>query len=171
MSMMRIRLYYICKIHEYNIVVLAESIFNFVYNISVGMTTGCEFVCRSLKNVIVACQPFVGWRNGVARHRPVNKVSAQARWRHMFTWLPVDEPPSCRLQREWGMWRNSTVERNTATTAAMIPLTQLGYISEDVSRFSSVPGVTVKKSVFKKQWIREVRPRRRFRSVKWRLYV
>jgi hypothetical protein len=31
------------------------------------------------------------------------------------------------------------------------PLTQLGYISEAVSRFSSVPGVTVKKSVFRKQ--------------------
>jgi hypothetical protein len=33
----------------------------------------------------------------------------------------------------------------------MIPLTQLGYISEAISRFSSVPGVTVKKLVFKKQ--------------------
>jgi hypothetical protein len=33
----------------------------------------------------------------------------------------------------------------------MIPLTQLGYISEAISRFSSFPGVTVKKSVFKKQ--------------------
>jgi hypothetical protein len=31
------------------------------------------------------------------------------------------------------------------------PLTQLGYISEAISRFSSVPGVTVKKSVFRKQ--------------------
>jgi hypothetical protein len=30
-------------------------------------------------------------------------------------------------------------------------LTQLGYISEAISRFSSVLGVTVKKSVFKKQ--------------------
>jgi hypothetical protein len=33
----------------------------------------------------------------------------------------------------------------------MISLTQLGYISEALSRFISVPGVTVKKSVFKKQ--------------------
>jgi hypothetical protein len=33
----------------------------------------------------------------------------------------------------------------------MIPLTQLGYISEAVSRFSSVPGVTVKKAVCKEQ--------------------
>jgi hypothetical protein len=31
------------------------------------------------------------------------------------------------------------------------PLTQLGYISETISRFSSVPGVTVKKSVLGKQ--------------------
>jgi hypothetical protein len=31
------------------------------------------------------------------------------------------------------------------------PLTELSYVSEAVSRFSSVPGVTVKKSVFKKQ--------------------
>jgi hypothetical protein len=33
----------------------------------------------------------------------------------------------------------------------MIPLTQLGYVIEAISRFSSVPGVTVKKSVFRKQ--------------------
>jgi hypothetical protein len=31
---------------------------------------------------IVTCQPFVGWCNGVARHRPVNKVSTQTRWCH-----------------------------------------------------------------------------------------
>jgi hypothetical protein len=36
-------------------------------------------------------------------------------------------------------------------TVARTSLTQLGYISQAVSRFSSVPGVTVKKSVFKKQ--------------------
>jgi hypothetical protein len=36
-------------------------------------------------------------------------------------------------------------------TIAMRPLTQLGYISEAVSRFSSVPGVAVKKLVFRKQ--------------------
>jgi hypothetical protein len=36
-------------------------------------------------------------------------------------------------------------------TVARISLTQLGYTSDAVSRFSSVPGVTVKKSVFKKQ--------------------
>jgi hypothetical protein len=36
-------------------------------------------------------------------------------------------------------------------TVAGRPLTQLGYISEAISRFSSVPGVTVKQSVVKKQ--------------------
>jgi hypothetical protein len=36
-------------------------------------------------------------------------------------------------------------------TVAGRPLTQLGYISEAISPFSSVPVVTVKKSVFKKQ--------------------
>jgi hypothetical protein len=35
-------------------------------------------------------------------------------------------------------------------TVARRPLTQLGYISEAISRFSSVPGVTVKKCVFRK---------------------
>jgi hypothetical protein len=36
-------------------------------------------------------------------------------------------------------------------TVARRPLTQLRYISEAASQFSSVPGVTVKKSVFRKQ--------------------
>jgi hypothetical protein len=36
-------------------------------------------------------------------------------------------------------------------TVARRPLTRLGYISEAVSRFSSVPGVTAKKAVFRKQ--------------------
>jgi hypothetical protein len=40
---------------------------------------------------------------------------------------------------------------NNAVTVARRPLTQLGYISEVVSRFSSVPGVAVKKAVFRKQ--------------------
>jgi hypothetical protein len=39
-------------------------------------------------------------------------------------------------------------------TVARRPLTQLSYISEAVSRFSLVPGVTVKKSVFRK-WLYE----------------
>jgi hypothetical protein len=34
-------------------------------------------------------------------------------------------------------------------TTAGRPPTQLGYISEAISRISSVPGVTAKKSVFK----------------------
>jgi hypothetical protein len=43
-------------------------------------------------------------------------------------------------------------QRNNAMTIARKSLAQLGYISEAVSslQFSSVPGVTVKKSVFKK---------------------
>jgi hypothetical protein len=36
-------------------------------------------------------------------------------------------------------------------TVARRPLTQLGYISEVISRFNSVPGVTVKQSVLKEQ--------------------
>jgi hypothetical protein len=47
--------------------------------------------------------------------------------------------------------RDVTVLLNNATTVTRRPLTQLGYISAAVSQFSSVPGVTVKKSVFKKQ--------------------
>jgi hypothetical protein len=47
--------------------------------------------------------------------------------------------------------RDVTALLNNAMTVARRPLTQLGYISEDISRFSSVPGVTVKKSVFRKQ--------------------
>jgi hypothetical protein len=44
-------------------------------------------------------------------------------------------------------------QRNNAITVARTSLAQLGYISEAVSslQFSSVPGVTVKKSVFKEQ--------------------
>jgi hypothetical protein len=40
---------------------------------------------------------------------------------------------------------------NNARTVARRLLTQLGYISEAASRFSSVPGVTAKKLVFRKQ--------------------
>jgi hypothetical protein len=46
-------------------------------------------------------------------------------------------------------------------TIAMRPLTQLGYISEAISRFSSVPGVTVRQSVFKKQLCERVAVLRR----------
>jgi hypothetical protein len=41
--------------------------------------------------------------------------------------------------------RDVTVLLNNAMTVARRPLTQLGYIRAAVSRFSSVPGVTVKK--------------------------
>jgi hypothetical protein len=44
---------------------------------------------------------------------------------------------------------------------ARISLTQLGYISEALSRFGSVPGVTVKKSVRKEQ-SQEVNSRSKF---------
>jgi hypothetical protein len=47
--------------------------------------------------------------------------------------------------------RDVTVLLNDAMTVTRRPLTQLGYISEAISRFSSVPGVTVKKSVLRKQ--------------------
>jgi hypothetical protein len=47
--------------------------------------------------------------------------------------------------------RDVTVLLNNAMTVARRPLTQLGYISGAISRFSSVPGVTVKKSIFRKQ--------------------
>jgi hypothetical protein len=70
---------------------------------------------------IVTCQPIVGLRNRSLRgSRPVNKSSAQPRWRHTSG---VRECHVClrgcqetsrhpvRLQREWGTWRNSTVER------------------------------------------------------------
>jgi hypothetical protein len=68
---------------------------------------------------------------------------------HVFTWLPGDEPPSC--QTKGSGRRDVTVLLNNAVTVARRPLTQLGYISEVISRFSSVPGVPVKQSVFKKQ--------------------
>jgi hypothetical protein len=135
---------------------------------------------------IVTCQPFVGWRNGVARHRPVNKVSEQTRWCHATaleygSWATFPRSrddvtcvyvvarrraailSDCKGSGK----RDVTVLLNNAMTVAGRPLTQLGYISEAISRFCSVPGVTVKKSVFRKQlcervsksstseWIRE----------------
>jgi hypothetical protein len=51
--------------------------------------------------------------------------------------------------------RDVTTLLNNAMTVARRPLTQLGYISEVVSRFSSVPGVTVKKSVLGSSSTRE----------------
>jgi hypothetical protein len=50
-------------------------------------------------------------------------------------------------------------------TVARRLLTQLGYISEAVSRFSSVPGVTVKKSVFRKQLYERVRKEQSYERV------
>jgi hypothetical protein len=54
---------------------------------------------------------------------------------------------------------------NNAMTVARRPLTQLGYIGEVVSRFSSVPGVTVKKSVFRKQLYERVCKEQSYESV------
>jgi hypothetical protein len=50
-------------------------------------------------------------------------------------------------------------------TVARRPLTQLGYMSEAVSRFSSVPGVTVKRSVFRKQLYERVCKEQSYESV------
>jgi hypothetical protein len=47
--------------------------------------------------------------------------------------------------------RDVTVLLNNAMTVARRPLTQLGYISKAISRFSSVPGVIVKQPVVTKQ--------------------
>jgi hypothetical protein len=46
--------------------------------------------------------------------------------------------------------RDVTVLLNNAMTVARRLLTQLGFISEAVSSFCLVPGVTVKKAVFRK---------------------
>jgi hypothetical protein len=120
--------------------------------------------------LIVTCQPFVWWRNEVARHRPVNKGSAQTRWCHATALeygscatVPRSSDdvtcvyvvarrraailPDCKGSGR----RDVTVLLNNALTVAGRPFTQLGYISEAISRFSSVPGVTVKQSVFKNQ--------------------
>jgi hypothetical protein len=53
--------------------------------------------------------------------------------------------------------RDVTVLLNKEITVARRPLTQLGYISKTVSLFISVRGVTVKKSVFRKQLYERVR--------------
>jgi hypothetical protein len=55
--------------------------------------------------------------------------------------------PDCKGSEK----RDVTVLLKNAMTAAGRPLTQLGYIREAISRFSSVPGVTVKQSAVKKQ--------------------
>jgi hypothetical protein len=108
----------------------------------------------------VTCQPFVGLRNGVSRHRPVNRRgdATQQRWntapassRHddVTCVYVVARRRAAILSGCKGNWRRDvTVLLNNAMTVARRPLTQLGYISEAIRRFSSVPGVTVKKSVF-----------------------
>jgi hypothetical protein len=51
--------------------------------------------------------------------------------------------------------RDVTVLLNNAMAVARRPLTQLGYISEAVSQFKSVPGVTAKKAVLESSFTRE----------------
>jgi hypothetical protein len=95
---------------------------------------------------IVTCQPFVGWRNGVASHRPVNKVP---RRRDDVTCVYVVARRRAAILSDCkGSGRRDVIVLlNNAMTVGMRPLTQFGYISEAISRFSSVSGVTVKKSV------------------------
>jgi hypothetical protein len=50
-------------------------------------------------------------------------------------------------------------------TVARRPLTQVSYIREAVSRFSSAPGVTVKKSIFRKQLYERVCKEQSYESV------
>jgi hypothetical protein len=50
--------------------------------------------------------------------------------------------------------RDVTVLLNDAMTVPRRLLTQLGYIPEAISRFSSVPGVTLKNAVFRRQLLR-----------------
>jgi hypothetical protein len=50
-------------------------------------------------------------------------------------------------------------------TVARRPLTQLGYISKVVSRFTSVPGVTANKAVFRKQLYERVRKEQSYERV------
>jgi hypothetical protein len=50
-------------------------------------------------------------------------------------------------------------------TVARRPLTQLGYVSDAVRRFCSVPGVTVKKAVFRKQLYERVFKEQSYESV------
>jgi hypothetical protein len=123
---------------------------------------------------IVTCQPFFGWRKGVARQQPVNKVSGQMRWCHATALeygscatVPRSRDdvtcvyvvarrraailPDCKGSER----RDVTVLLNNAMTVAGRPLTLPGYMSEAISRFSSVPGVTVKKSVLGSSSTRE----------------
>jgi hypothetical protein len=58
-----------------------------------------------------------------------------------------------------------TVLLNSAMTVARRPLTQLGYVSEAVGSFCLVTGVTVKKSVFRKQLNERVCKQQSSRSV------
>jgi hypothetical protein len=99
-----------------------------------------------LKYNIVTCQPFVGWRNGVARHRPVNKVSAQPRWRHTSgnvtcVYVVARRRAVILSDCKGSGRRDVTVLLNNAMTVARRPLTQLGYISDTVHNDLQIPFV------------------------------
>jgi hypothetical protein len=61
--------------------------------------------------------------------------------------------------------RDVTALLNNAMTVDRRPLTQLGYISEAISRFSSVSGVTAKKAVFRKHLYERVCKEQSYESV------
>jgi hypothetical protein len=86
----------------------------------------------------------------VSRHRPVNKVPRR-RDDVTCVYVVARRRAAILSDRKGNGRRDVTVLLNNAMTVTRRPLIQLGYISEAISRFSSVPGVTVKKSVFKKQ--------------------
>jgi hypothetical protein len=61
--------------------------------------------------------------------------------------------------------RDIRVLLNNAVTVARRPLPQLGYINEAISRFISVPGMTVKQSDFRKQLYERVCKEQSYESV------
>jgi hypothetical protein len=113
---------------------------------------------------IVTCQPFVGLRNGVSRHRPVNKVPRR-RDDVTCAYVVARRRAAILSDCKGSERRDVRVLLNNTMTVGRRPLTQLGYISEAISRFTSVPGVTVKKSVFRKQLYEIVRKEQSYESV------
>jgi hypothetical protein len=107
----------------------------------------------------------------VSRHRPVNRVPRrrgdvkQQRWNTAPAHSRRDDVTCVYVvaRRRAAILsdckgsgrRDVTVLLNNAISVARRPLTQLGYISEAISRFSSVPGVTVTKSVLRSSSTRE----------------
>jgi hypothetical protein len=94
----------------------------------------------------VTCQPIVGLRNrALLGSRPVNKIPRRRddvtlqEYRNVTCVYVVARRRAAILSDCNGSGRRDvTVLLNDAMTVARISLTQLGYISEAVSRFSSV---------------------------------